>query len=371
MRYFLPFIVAIVACGRGDVSDPLDVRPELAATTDPVAPAEPGWTGQLDLSFADEPSTDDTGTTAGPSDFELCFQDIAGPEPGPDYDQFGPTIGSHCSGTNHQDIVGIERVVFLGDSVTVGSFPTLHGDFYRNVLAHGIANQFGLAHPGILWETVNLIDGVTVVQESGDFASCAKWGARTDDLVQDNDQILDCFPADKRQLNTLVIMTIGGNDLQNLTEGFSEGKTEAELWAETETFMALYRQAIEQLTAPGLFPNGVSVIATNLYEYTDGTGDVQSCAGAALAGMENVTDPALEDMVIWAMEEYMSVAVDTGTDMLFLLENFCGHGYRRNDPDGRCYRGPGAELWFDLTCIHPNPTGHQVIADLFTDVILE
>lgn len=34
-----------------------------------------------------------------------------------DYLQFDPIIGSHCKGTNHQDIIDIERVVFLGDSV--------------------------------------------------------------------------------------------------------------------------------------------------------------------------------------------------------------------------------------------------------------
>ena len=34
-------------------------------------------------------------------------------------------------------------------------------------------------------------------------------------------------------------------------------------------------------------------------------------------------------------------------------------------------RGPDAELWFDLTCIHPNPTGHGVLSDLFLDVVNE
>ena len=38
-----------------------------------------------------------------------------------DRDQCAPVIGSHCVGTNHQDIDGIERVVFLGDSITVGN----------------------------------------------------------------------------------------------------------------------------------------------------------------------------------------------------------------------------------------------------------
>jgi hypothetical protein len=125
------------------------------------------------------------------------------------------------------------------------------------------------------------------------------------------------------------------------------------------------------MTDPVLFPNGNYVIVTNLYEYTDGTGEVTSCPGAALAGFTDTSDPALQEMVVWAMEEFMSISVDNGTDMLFLLESFCGHGYNRNDPNGRCYRGPNTELWFDLTCIHPNPTGHGVISDMFMDVVNE
>ena len=67
-------------------------------------------------------------------------------------------------------------------------------------------------------------------------------------------------------------------------------------------------------------------------------------------------------------EIYMSIAVDTGADMIFMLEEFCGHGYERKE-EGTCYLGPDAELWFDLTCIHPTPTGHSVLADMFFDTI--
>ena len=76
-------------------------------------------------------------------------------------------------------------------------------------------------------------------------------------------------------------------------------------------------------------------------------------------------------MVIWANEQYMRIAVDTHTDMILMLEHFCGHGFHNDDPTTRCYRGPGTERWFDLTCIHPNPTGHQVIADMFMAVVNE
>ena len=321
------------------------------------------------------PLPDDDDATVDPSpSFEECFSKFTPDpsEPGPDYDQFSPTLGQHCNGTNHQAIAGVERVVFIGDSVTVGSPPSYDWEYYRNLLADSLATEFGIDAPGYLWQTVDPFNGVVWQQESGDFACCAEWGARADDLMQDGDQVLDCLPESERDKTTLVVMTVGGNDLSNLTEGFMNGEPVADLWAETWEFMGLVRETVEWITAPGRFLNGVYVVTTNLYEFTDATGDVTSCPAAGLAGFgEAVTDPALAEMVIWAMEEFMSIAVDTGTDMLFLLETFCGHGFNYDDPDGRCYRGPDAELWFDLTCIHPNPIGHAVIADMFFNVVQE
>ncbi len=190
--------------------------------------------------------------------------------------------------------------------------------------------------------------------------------------MRDDDQVERCLPEDERDKTTLVVMTIGGNDLNALTEGFMAKEPVEDLWTETEEFMALVRDTMEWIKEPGRFPNGVYVIFTNLYEFTDATGDVTSCPAAELAGYTDaVTDPALEEMVIWSMEEFMSISVDTGTDMLFLLETFCGHGFNYDDPDGRCYRGADAELWFDLTCIHPNTTGHEVISDMFLSVVDE
>ena len=39
----------------------------------------------------------------------------------PVYDDLGVVAGRHCSGTDHQDIQDIEKVVFLGDSITAGT----------------------------------------------------------------------------------------------------------------------------------------------------------------------------------------------------------------------------------------------------------
>jgi len=307
---------------------------------------------------------------------EQCFSDIFDPAaPGPDYDQFSPTAGSHCLGTNHQAITGVQRVVFLGDSVTVGSPPTLPQDFYRSRLSDMLTAQFNLQAPSDTWKRASYTNGTSLIRESGDFASCAKWGARADDLMRDNTQVQDCLPEDKRDLRTLVILTIGGNDIASITKNGtpSGGRTLAEVTAQTAGFIALVNDTIAWIKAPGRFPNGVDVVLANMFEFTDGTGDVDSCPAAGLAGFDEPwTNPQdLEDLVVWANEEFMRITVDHGADMIFMLENFCGHGFYHDDPTNRCYRGPMAERWFDATCIHPNPTGHGVIADMFMAVVNE
>ena len=362
----------------GAASSPRDTGEEVGADSSPMHDSSVSLDTAGEGTSGDTAATTDTGTgwDSGEdlSDYDICFENIAGEEgqTGPDYDQFGITVGSHCYGTDQQDIVGIERVVFLGDSVTVGTPPTDPGEFYRSELSQRLATEFGLDDPSTTWEWYNILDGTSLIQSSGDFWSCAKWGARTDDLMQDNSQIEDCFPEEERDKTTLVVMTIGGNDLSALTEGFSEGRSAEDLWNQTFEFMELMREATEWFREdPARFPGGVHIIFTNLYEFTDATGDVTSCPAAGLAGYETITDPALEEMVIWAMEEFMAIAVDNNADMLFLLETFCGHGYARDDPNGRCYRGAGAELWFDMTCIHPNAAGHGVISDMFMAVVQE
>ena len=347
----------------GDFSSPL--AHDTGAPDDPIDEEEEEEEEELD-----DTAVVDTGT-ARPT-FEECFADIGGGAAGPNYNQFGPIIGTHCMGTDHQDIQGIERVVFLGDSVTVGTPPTPAEQWYRNLLADRLASRFGLEAPSWFWQNVNLVDGTVYTQDEAAFSSCAKWGARADDLMQDNSQVQDCFPEERRAEPTLVVMTIGGNDLNALTDGFMEGRSHEELWAQTHEYMGLVRSSVEWIKEPGRFPGGVYVVFSNLYEFTDATGDTGSCPTAGLAGYgEAVTDPALEEMVIWSMEQFMSIAVDTDSDMLFLLETFCGHGFNYEDSNGRCYRGPNAELWFDLTCIHPNELGHAAMTDMFMAVVEE
>ena len=110
----------------------------------------------------------------------------------------------------------------------------------------------------------------------------------------------------------------------------------------------------------------------NMYEFTDGTGATNACVAAGLGGIQPWQDKqAQADMVIWANEQYRQIDVETGADMIFNLELFCGHGFNNDNPASPCYRGPDTERWFDDTCIHPNPTGHQQLADMFLAVVDE
>jgi len=332
-------------------------------------------------SSSDASSSSDSGEDTGDgSIYEMCFDEqyVNVPIVSPNYDQFMPTIGSHCLGTNHQDILEVDRVVFLGDSITVGTPPTLSADYYRSKLADALAMAFALEWgEGLqgqdVWQLADPFNGTAAIQESGDFASCAKWGGRNDDLLEGNMQLEDCFPPETRELRNLVIITSGGNDLSSLTQDMIDGVPMEELWQTTMDAVELKRQAVQWLKDPERFPNGTHVVFANIYEFTDGTGEVMSCDVSGLAGFDQpVPSPAsLATLVIWANEQYMEIATENDADMIFLLESFCGHGFQADNPEAPCYRGPGSETWFDLTCIHPNPTGHQQIADMFLAVVGE
>jgi lysophospholipase L1-like esterase len=183
----------------------------------------------------------------------------------------------------------------------------------------------------------------------------------------------ECVPPAEREKKTLFIITMGGNDISNLTQDGIDGASTEDLWALTHTFVDHMRAAVRWATSPGRFPNGVYVVFGNMFEFTDGTGDVTACPAAGLAGFGNPwEDPdLLAEMVVWANEQFMAIATETGTDMIFMLEHFCGHGFNSENPEAPCYRGPGTENWFDLTCIHPTPTGHGEIARQFLSVVRE
>ena len=280
-----------------------------------------------------------------------CFKALEGPVGGPDYDQFAPKMGTHCVGTHQQTIPiqGVERLVFLGDSITTGTPPNLPNQIYRELVTKGVKARFG---PNV------------------QVSDCSRWGARNWDLLgkpgtAQTGQVQQCFPSGVETKKTLVVMTMGGNDIAAWADDQLAGPA---AMAEADASSTLLGNALAWLKDPAHFPNGSSVIFGNVYEFTDTSGDLHACPTSGVAGLKpNYAQGTAA--IVHFQEQYMKQAVASGADMVFLLENFCGHGYKRNDPKLQCYRGPNTDLWFDLTCIHPNRIGHSKIAEYVLKVI--
>jgi lysophospholipase L1-like esterase len=252
-----------------------------------------------------------------------------------------------CAGTNHQDIQGVTKVVFFGDSVTQGTPNDEHllcvdnEHFYRNRLAEFLADHFGLDRGNGLdwaaWKTYSCqYNGEPGRVESGDFKNCAKWGARTDDLLGEtscgryngderarccevcchggtcgdggqciraagspetdafcgrssNKQVDQCVPEGQSPEVPLFVFTMGGNDIAAISQDGSqidpntpEGMAEIEagypsMWALAHRTIDYLEEALRFMKDPARFPNGSYVVFANPFEFTDGTGDVGAC----------------------------------------------------------------------------------------------
>ena len=377
----------------------------------PLADAAQDTLADMDSMNVPEPADSfEPDTKSGTGFFDMCFVDKQDPaQPSPDYDQFVFTAADHCKGTNHQIIKGVERVVFLGDSVTVGTPNGEHllsvdnGHFYRNLLAEWLASEFELdkGDPFVSWNAWKSYDyqsGTGAQKISGDFANCAKWGGRCDDLEE---QSKSCFKGNDQAKRTLTVFTVGGNDVAKLTQVGGDASDEEvaagypEAWQVAKDAIADLEASVKWLKDPANFPKGNYVVFGTPFEFTDGTGKVDSCTPetklkipgigvidltqlnlnvAAIAGYKEWKDTSVQRaIVVWMLEEFLRIATTYKADMIWMAESFCGHGYVASgpnpDPNNACYEGPDAELWFDETCTHPSPAGHAALFKMFRKVI--
>lgn len=280
---------------------------------------------------------------------ERCFGDLGEGAIIGEYDAYGPVVPRHCLGTNHQDIDAVGKLVFLGDSITAGTPPTPLSQIYREVVTDGITERFG--EPTV--------------------ENCSEWGAQIDDLVVGGDQLSSCF-GDTEPEPVLVVFTIGGNDMVEWGQDLAGGTPREVVQADFEAKLAQLGETLQWFRDQEAtrFQAGVNVVFANVYEYTDGTNDVGVCPLADLFDVpEGITE--FREGYVALNEAYVDMAVRTQTDVLFLFEEFCGHGFYSDDPTNPCYRGPDAERWFDDTCIHPTPAGHQHLAEMVLAVVDE
>jgi hypothetical protein len=329
------FLLVLCACTAADAPsgpakdrvDP-DATPEDSGALDTSAPQ--GWQDDEDL-------------------YTNCWSDIDPLRAGfPVYENFGLRPGRHCAGSDHQEIEGVERVVFLGDSITAGTPPNDHDEVYRSVLGELLQERFGA---------------------DIEISDCSEFGARTDDYLPR--QIPECFPTVEEK-RTLIISTMGGNDLFAAAQSYIERGDFDDALTVLDRTIGYQRDTMRWVrdNEDIQFPNGVYVVAANVYEFTDTSGNLSSCPTADVLGFGGQASE-VSFAVGYLNASYAEIAVETNTDLVFMGESFCGHGFLKDDASLACYRGPDQEIWFDNTCIHPNPAGHEALAGLFDSVIAE
>jgi lysophospholipase L1-like esterase len=157
----------------------------------------------------------------------------------------------------------------------------------------------------------------------------------------------------------LVTITIGGNDVQAALPGVLTGGTDD---AKRAQFQGYLQTALDELTKPGRFGDGVKVrvVMTNIYDPSDGTGNFVFASGTKCPGALGFWPAGKETKSIldkWEDVMATEAAKHPEVKLVDLRARFTGHGV------------PDAETWFVSDCIHPNAMGHNQIRGLAWDTI--
>jgi lysophospholipase L1-like esterase len=263
------------------------------------------------------------------------------PEPGPPADE---DVNSFLpSGYVASDPA---RVVFLGDSITAGAGATSNG----------------LDYPSLLMENDDewpRHDDVDIESSYGDveLIDVSVGGATTSTLVSTQLDALGAAVGDVASGESIFVVTIGGNDMQQaipqaLFQGDAAAEQAIQLASDNIDTM------IEYLTDSTRFPDGSFVYFANVYEPTDNIAQADECFGGLnLASIFHHFDNA--------NAEFRELAEDRGVAMIDMRGHFTGHGFHSSDTSIEGHHAEDPTVWFASDCIHPNDRGHHEIRRLF------
>lgn len=231
----------------------------------------------------------------------------------------------------------IERVLFFGDSITAGLGASEPALAWRSLLRDNVSE---------VWPDHDHATLASAVVPGATWRSLARSGAHTGHLQTQLEWALADLPDPAAPRPTLVLVTIGGNDgVQALLPGvdpepiFQRALERIDAWAED------LRQALS--------PAPVGLILANLYEPSDGAGQIPGCFGGI-----DYTDK-LDAWADWntALEAW---GAEHDVPIVDLATPFSGHG-RLADP---------STTWLDPDCLHPNDRGHHEIRLRFLDTFV-
>ena len=279
-----------------------------------------------------------------------CADPKEDPHGGADSAAFVPAL-AEASGTDrvgsyaHTLPDAPRTVIFLGDSITAGAGAPGTEEDYARLLVHNAptwpdweGRDLASRYPGI---------GVVDVSEGGAWTGTVLG----DQLDRFEEQV--SLPLEGE---ALVIMTVGGNDLQSvlLDPGAVDERVDKTVdnWAEIAAYFL----------DEDRFPDGSTVLLANVYEPTDGVGQAAGC-------FYGLNLSALLPSLHAANTQLRERAEALGFSALDLRGAFLGHGFHHSSPTTPHYDADDPSLWLANDCIHPNPRGHHEVRALFWQAI--
>jgi len=238
------------------------------------------------------------------------------------------------------------RVIFLGDSITDGAGVTDQNTAYPKLLVDNDDASWpdhAEADLEARWPGIEVID-------------VARGGATTETVLQSQLPAIEAALGGPVSGPTLVVGTIGGNDITNVLFSFGNLSNEAPGIIERVDEIA------EWFDNDALFPDGAYVYMTNVYEPTDAEGRASECFfGLDLSNVQPTFDLINDGTLALAQANEWS--------WVDLRGHFLGHGYNHDDPTIAAYHPEDPTLWLARDCIHPNARGHHEVRRLFLAAI--
>jgi lysophospholipase L1-like esterase len=239
-------------------------------------------------------------------------------------------------------------LVGLGDSITAG-FGARKGHSYFDRLVANPADEFDEMR-GICLSQV--LTGLR-------FTNLAVSGSTSLDHLERQFSHLPTFDSN---VVGLVVLTTGGNDLIH-NYGRTPPSDQAMYGAAFEQaipWIAGFGNRLEQMIGQleALFPGGCHVFLANIYDPTDGKGDIESAGLPAWSdGMKVLA--AFNGLIGRCAKEHPRV------HLVDLHSVFLGHGLHCTKFWSRHYDASDPHYWYGENLEDPNERGHDVIRRLF------
>jgi hypothetical protein len=235
------------------------------------------------------------------------------------------------------------NLLIFGDSISTG-VGSEAGNSYFNLLQE----NDGAAYPN--HEDFDFESAFPTVTN---VVSVAESGAQTGDLAGQIAAAEDALGVPSGP--TLVIGTIGGNDLVSIMFG-QDRETVADRMASN------IEALVDWVQDPAQFPDGGYLYIANVYDPSDGVGQADGCF-VGIPTTEAVL--GLQD----ANSRTRAMAEERGFAMVDMHGHFMGHGHNFDDSSIEAYDAADPTLWFASDCIHPNQRGHHELRRVFFGAI--